>query len=903
MDSGGARRDGELADQGAALVGRHHTIQAFGRVLQSVVDGGFRVIALAGDPGVGKTRLLHELTALAREREVSTLWGRAAEYERIVPFSVLADALDDRVETRWFHRGPFAGSVDPQVLSGLFPALAATADPQNGGEQGVMARYRLFRALRRLIGEFTGPGLALVLDDLHWADDSSMEFLHHLVRHPPRGGMLIAIAYRPAQVSVLLSALLRDVSGHLTEIEVGPLTENEVEEFLGPGVPSARRAALWEASQGNPFYLEALAHMNRLEIGELPATVRAAIQHELDKLSPVAMTVARGAALVADEFDPESAAVAARVSEPSVLDALDELVRLDIIRQGSGNRFRFRHPLVRHAAHQSSGMGWRVLVHARLAAHLIGKGASAVMTAPHVERSARFADQRAIEVLVAAARTVAATAPASAAHWLRTALALLPEEPSTAERRCTLLMELGRAQGVSGQLRQGRDTVRELLRLLPYDDYERRARAATLCALLERQLDRPCEARALLLDELRRVPEPHASAAVPLRMRLVAESMMRGDFRMAHDVLAKVGEPDGAGHPGLPAAVAALRSMPAYAARRTAEALRHADEAGRLLANTIDDHLVDWLDSIAWLCWGETVMGRYDRALGLFERAATIARMTGQNYILTHLLAGKARTLIHLGRLAEAAATAAESVADARSLRSGQQLVFALTQQCLAASWAGNHDAAMAAADEARRTGVGDGEVWSNQARYARGVALINRGMLDEGVQAVIEVSEGFTSRRMDRGTMLAGCELVACVEASRGRNDKAAARAADAARLADHDLPVSFGLATLAQAHALLGPDPSAGAALAVKSAGRLEADGRRLDSGRALFTAALAQAEQRQPTGAGHVQPAPRRRDPRGGLIDVQHMGEREKGTDQLDTVGDEHRGLGEDRTHPAG
>jgi DNA-binding CsgD family transcriptional regulator len=658
--------------------------------------------------------------------------------------------------------------------------------------------------------------------------------------------VLVAVAYRPAQAPPRLPALVLGAGVHGTRIAVDPLSRTEVRELLGPGVSRTRGDALFDASGGNPFYLEALARMGEVEVAELPATVRAALQVELGHLSPAALLVAQAAAVSADEFEPALAAVSAPVPEADALAALSELAARDIVRPAAAGRFRFRHPLVRQAAYESSAAGWRLAAHARVAGHLAAVGAPATAQAHHVERAGSFGDQRAISVLVAAARAVATPAPATAAHWFKAALDRMPDEPGTLESRLELLMELSRAQSLSGRLAEGRDAARELLRLLPGDDYGRRATAARLCALMERQLDRPAEARALLLDELRRMPDPRAATAIPLRMRLVAESMMRADFRAAQAVLDLMPDSGDDWEPSLAVAVAAMRPMPLYAAGRLEEALVCADAADLLIADALDDHLAEWLDAIAWLCWTETSMGRYAAALRHFRRAASVARSTGQSYILTNLLAGETWTLAILGRLREALVTVEESVEGARLLGSGQQLVYALTQECLAASWSGDHDAALRAADEALRAGVGAGEVWGARALQAQGFALINAGRLDEGIEAVLKGCGGFESPpRLDLGTLLACCEVLAQAEAARGRPGEAAAFADRAARLAAPGLPGFAGVVPLARAHALRSTDPAGGAALAEEAAALLASGERRIDAGRALLTAGSAYAE----------------------------------------------------------
>ena len=133
--------------------------------------------------------------------------------------------------------------------------------------------------------------------------------------------------------------------------------------------------------------------------GELPPTVQAALQAELSGLPAQALLVAQAAAVAADEFEPALAAAAAEVPESTALRAVDELAARDVVRPAPGGRFRFRHPLVRHATYESAAAGWRVGVHARVADHLARLGVPATVRARHVERSGRFGDPEAIATL------------------------------------------------------------------------------------------------------------------------------------------------------------------------------------------------------------------------------------------------------------------------------------------------------------------------------------------------------------------------------------------------------------------------------------------------------------------------------------------------------------------------
>ncbi len=702
--------------------------------------------------------------------------------------------------------------------------------------------------MRRLLEELAGPhGLVLILDDVHWADNASVELLDYLVRHPPAGRVLLAVAYRPAQASPRLAALLGSAAAHGREVPVGPLTPAEAEELLGPGLSRSRCQALHEASGGNPFYLEALARMEQraqltvagADPGKLPSMVEAALQLELAGLSATALRVAQAAAVAADEFEPTLAAIAAEVGDDDALAALNDIVARDIVRPGTAGRLRFRHPLVRRATYDGAAAVWRLGAHARIAAYLAQVGAPAALRAHHVERSAPFGDQAAIATLLEAARDAAGHAPATAAHWLEAALRIMPAGTAGLDRQPELLLEVAKLRAVSGQLVEGREAAREALRRLPPGDHARRALAARFWALMERQLDRPEEARAVLLSELRRIPDPQSATAVPLRIRLVAESLMRGDVHAAQAVLDLIPENADAFEPSVAVAIAALRVMPAYALGRITDAARFVEAADRLVSAAPDDHLADWLDAIAWLCWTETVMGRHGSALAHFNRAVAIARSTGQGYVISNLLAGQARALAMSGRLDEASAAAEEAAEVARLLGSGFQLVFALTQQCLAHSWSGDHQTAVRLGEEAARASNGNGEWSGAQAQYALAIALINAGRPEAGRDAMALACGNFSRPVLDRRSLLSACEVMAGVEADCGDFAEASQWADRAAKVAG---PGPEATATLARAHALRGAQPRAAATAATEAAGFFDGEGLPIDAGRARLCAGVA-------------------------------------------------------------
>ena len=246
-----------LADH---LVGRAEELGLLDRVLTELDRGRPAAIELAGEPGIGKTRLLAELAARADASGRLVLSGSASELERDLPFSVFVDALDEYLQGLDPIRVARLNDDVRTELAHVFPSLSALA---TAGEVALQhERYRTHRAVRALLEHLAEPRpLVLVLDDLHWGDSASVELLGALLRRPPGAAVLVAVALRPRQVPERLSAALERAhrAGALTRIELGALTPVEARELLGEAVDVAEATALFEECGGNPFYLEQLA--------------------------------------------------------------------------------------------------------------------------------------------------------------------------------------------------------------------------------------------------------------------------------------------------------------------------------------------------------------------------------------------------------------------------------------------------------------------------------------------------------------------------------------------------------------------------------------------------------------------------------------------------------------------
>ena len=389
-----------------------------------------------------------------------------------------------------------------------------------------------------------------MLDDVHWADSASVELLGALLRRPPASPVLIALGDRPHQRPERLSAGVDRAhrGGVLTRIELGALSPAEVRAFLGRSAsmpprrrPSTRRAAATPSTSSSSRRMLDLTSGGGAGAAELsqaidvPSAVAAALAEELALLSEPARLVLEGAAVAGDPFEPELAAAAAAMAEASTMDAVDELLRLDLIRQTDvPRRFRFRHPLVRRAVYETAPAGWRIGAHERCAEALAARGASVAARAHHVERSGRDGDLGAVAVLREAGEATARLAPESAARWFGGALRLLPET-APPEDRIELLLARADAFAAAGRFADSHEALLEAMAIVPERSSTLRTTLTTACARVERYLGRYEQAHARLVGALRLLPESASVESVELLIELTLNEFYRSRYEAMRD--------------------------------------------------------------------------------------------------------------------------------------------------------------------------------------------------------------------------------------------------------------------------------------------------------------------------------------------------------------------------------
>ncbi|MFN8114416.1 MAG: AAA family ATPase [Solirubrobacterales bacterium] len=868
------------------LIGREEQMSRLTAVLER--DAGVPVVAISGEPGIGKSRLLAELAELGESARMLVLDGRATDVERDLPFAVFRDALDDYLASVHPRRLLPVSAEGRAELARVFPALAE----YRSEEDAVLEeRWRSHHAVREMLGGLASDKpLLLLLDDLHWADEASLELLSHLLRHPPRNRVILGLAFRAGGAPETLLADLGELDRHgdVERIELQPLTEEQSRTLIGASAsPGGATDSVIRACGGNPFYLEQLSRADavvaapdedsvpiadRRDGPELPFAVAAAIAGELRELDEKSAGLLRGGAVAGEDFDPDLAALAAGVDAGAALGALDQLLARDLVRPTEvPRRFRFRHPIVRHAVYESAQPGWRIGAHERVARELADRGEPATSRAPHIERCAARGDSEAIAALSEAAAESAPRAPAAAAHWYAAALALVP--PGDEGTELGLLVQLARTQAACGRYEDSLAATEAILDRLPADDAVIRARVVASAGQVRQLLGRHGEARDEIAAALAALPEDATLEASALRLQLAGDSFFAAEFgAIESSIAAALADARAHGDRPIIAAAAGLRSAALYLDDRTAEARVALDEALALIAELSDAELAEHLPSHSWTSLGAVYLERFDDAIALLDRAIAAALAMGKGHLPALMRTTKALALIWQGRLTEAAELLETAIEASILTHNPVFLTWGLSLQSWVALTGGDVPASVRLAESAlANSGFGDEPITATAATYLA-EALVAAGEPERATATLLDCSGGPGLDRIERGFRSRPYEILTRADLARsdldgaeGWADRAAAaaaglgiagREADAARARAavalaRDLPES----ALEAAREAVATAGAAGLPIEVERArmlaGRALAAGGERDAAQAELENALAALDA---LGAGH-------------------------------------------------
>jgi DNA-binding CsgD family transcriptional regulator/tetratricopeptide (TPR) repeat protein len=527
------------------LIGRRGDLAELEAALDDAAAGRPALAFVAGESGVGKTRLLAEFTQRARDRGALVLVGDAVDFggDGELPYLPLVAALR-----------PLARSGDPaltepvrEAIGPLLPQLEPSApDPAKGAEPGSQAR--LFEGLLSLLDALGQERpVLLVIEDLHWADRSTRAALAFLAGSLSDERAVVVGSYRPDELlrSHPLRSLLAELerAPRARRVTLAPLTRDELAEQLADilGAPPTDEllARLWARSGGNPLFSEELLAAGVDGRGGAPRTLRDALMLRVERLSEAARDLL-GLMAVGQRLDHELIEETSGLERRAVRDALREAVDRHIVVVHDDGTYRFRHALLRELVEDDLLPGERRQLHATLARALEGRlddGAGA----QHAAAVAYHFDA-AGEQATALAATVRAATAAERAHAYGEAAALLERALELWDRasdpearagvdRVTLLTRAGDAAGALGD--PGRQlTLLEaaFAGLGPQPDPRRAARILESSARAQRHLNRARSSIATLERGLALVERSDPSCRAELLAGLARARMLVADF-------------------------------------------------------------------------------------------------------------------------------------------------------------------------------------------------------------------------------------------------------------------------------------------------------------------------------------------------------------------------------------
>jgi tetratricopeptide (TPR) repeat protein/transcriptional regulator with XRE-family HTH domain len=622
------------------LVGRAQELA----LLEQVLAGGPPVLLVAGEPGIGKSRLLQAGSERAQAHGWTVLMGGCHRRSGQDPYAPLVGALADslRRQSPAEQRRHLEGCT---WLVRLLPELA---------ESGVVSRppwtlppeqerRLMFAAVARYLANVAGPaGTLLVLDDLHWAGPDALDLLLALVRAPADRPLRLLAAYRDTDVAIQdpLALLVADLAreGQAGRALLAPLGEDEAAALLAELLPEMAgeggqlRQQVLERAAGVPLFLVSCVQalltgsLTWNGINHVPWTLREAILQRVVALQEVAQQVLRMAAVVGRRV-PRAVlmAVAARadLAEEAVLSGLEACGRARLLGEAGADAYQFTHDLIREVVLSDLGTARRALLHRRVA-----------------------------EVLE---ETVPATAVAVLAYHYA--------QSDEQDRAILYLERAGDAARTRYAHAEAESAYRELIERL--ETLGRSAQAAAVSVKLGMMLAR----------------QAHYDKALVTLERAGEVYQVEGDLEGEVRALAQIGRIHlwrGTSREGLTRLLPLLQRLPKTSASRGA---------------------ASFYATLAYLYMG---VGQYSEQLAAAEQAATLARALGDEYLLTTALERRAAALFLLGRLEEACRALAEEVIPAGEATGNLwTLMLALHDLVRAYEFLGNYQRARACLQQA----------------------------------------------------------------------------------------------------------------------------------------------------------------------------------------------------------
>lgn len=560
----------------APFVGRAAERAALAAEMQSAATGRARVLLLVGEVGIGKSRLWREWAAtLPPDQPV--LEVRCLDTMQALPLAPLAELLrTPACARRLTAPGSPVAPVWLAALARLLPELTTQRPdllplaPLPPEEE----RHRLFEALTQSLLALGSSPLVLFVDDVHWADQATLDWLVYLVHRLRAEALLLVLAYRPEESPAALEQMVAGWArqGVSRTLPLAPLTQAEAAHLLtslGSDPERAEQACMQSA--GNPYFLTELA---QAAPGDAPPALADLIGARLARLPEMARQSVQAAAILAPDFGFATLRRTSGRGDEETLDALDTLLDARLLVE-RGGRYRFAHPFAAAVVRQEMSAARRAFLHRRAAEAReptlpMPQGASLLAThfaeAGNPARAAHYAEIAARQALVVAA-------PTEAVNFFRRALAL-EESPARSlglgeallwqgdlvgaqaafeaarrgfeaagERREAARAGFNLAESFipAGRIEEALRAVEEALRLLDEEDPADRARAHFLLAVGSLDVHGSFAEAEGHLDEAFRLAQESHQPALAARGRFTLGNLRaeRGDLPAARAAFAE----------------------------------------------------------------------------------------------------------------------------------------------------------------------------------------------------------------------------------------------------------------------------------------------------------------------------------------------------------------------------
>jgi DNA-binding CsgD family transcriptional regulator len=461
---------------GVSLVGRGRELDELGRLTSEATAGGGALVLVSGEAGIGKTTLLYRLAELAGAVGVPVLAGRAV--------------VDEGAPAFWPWLGVLAQGRDLGLSSALLDL---------GDGPAAQARFVAVERTARALVAAAGPaGLLVTLDDLHWADDATLQLLRHLCAELPGSRLLVAVAARDTSRLGAVSGLPITRTLALAPLSVADI-DAYVRSVVGGQVDRSWLEHVSRTTGGNPLFVRELVRALVAEdrfsgpVAALPVpeSLRSLAGDRLHMVSDGCRWLLGGCSVLGDEFDVTLLAKVVDRDVEEVPGWLAEAVAAGVLVEEleAPNVLRFAHPLVRQARYDALTRPVRILWHRRAAAALEASPVSAGRlgeVARHRIRAAQDVESCRAAVLACRAAAGAAVRSldyADAAHWYRRAVELVAGAGLGAAEHSELLLGLAESEYVDVQVSQA---IRHCVTAADLGDELGRADLTTRAALVVR---------------------------------------------------------------------------------------------------------------------------------------------------------------------------------------------------------------------------------------------------------------------------------------------------------------------------------------------------------------------------------------------------------------------------------